>query len=47
MSDSDFLFELYKISLISDGTRRSLAEIQQRLNKTVDIFGFKFYPRIL
>jgi transposase len=47
MSVKEVLFELSKIYVIADGTRRTLAEIPERSKKIADIFGLKLYPKIL
>jgi len=47
ISVKEALFELSKIYVISDGARRTLAEIPERSKKIADIFGLKLYPKIL
>ncbi len=41
------LFEMSKIHVISDGARRTLAEIPERSRKVAGLFGLKLYPKIL
>ena len=47
MSVKEALFELSKIYVISDGARRTLAEIPERSRKVAELFGLKLYPKIL
>jgi hypothetical protein len=47
ISVKDVLFELSKIYVISDGARRTLAEIPERSKKIAEIFSLKLYPKIL
>ena len=47
MSVKEVLFELSKIYVISDGARRTLAEILERSRKVAGLFGLKLYPKIL
>ena len=47
ISVKEALFELSKIYVISDGARRTLAEIPERSKKIAEIFSLKLYPKIL
>jgi len=40
------LFKLSKIYVISDGARRTLAEIPERSKKVAALFGLRLYPKI-
>ncbi|MDA8143523.1 MAG: hypothetical protein M0T81_06020 [Thermoplasmatales archaeon] len=47
ISVKEALFELSKIHVIADGTRRSVAEISDKSQKIADAFGLELYPKIL
>ena len=45
-SVNEALFELSKIHVVADGTKRSVAEISDKSQKIADAFGLKLYPKI-
>ena len=47
MSVKEALFDLSKIYIIADGSRRTLAGIPERSKKVADLFGLELYPEIL